>query len=375
MATAATDYAPLRVPLPQARHLPGYFYTSPEIYALEKEKIFRKEWLCVGREEEIERPGDYLTFRVADEPLLVCRDEHGQLNAFYNVCRHRGTEVACGRGNAKSFSCPYHAWTYNLKGRLVGAPHTKEIENFQFSDFSLVPLRIDTWAGFVFVSFESHPISLTEFLGDFPEVYAPYRFEELQVADTIVSELDCNWKFAVENLVDTYHVAALHGESFGAYQPLDTYEFQLTKGGYHSQFKGGTITPDGKSLFGPFPWLPEEYLHGGYSSHLRPNLAFFPRFDFHSFITCWPLETERCVSITYLLFPKQHFELPDFQNRCQVYVDFYKAILDEDKSMILSLQKGMKSRAFQPGPMSRFETAIHNVANHYLDCLYGDAEH
>jgi len=100
MSTAARDYAPLRAPLPRARHLPGHFYTSPEIYALEKEKIFRKEWLCVGRMEEIERPGDYLTFRVADEPLLVCRDENGQLNAFYNVCRHRGTEVACGRGNA-----------------------------------------------------------------------------------------------------------------------------------------------------------------------------------------------------------------------------------------------------------------------------------
>ena len=116
-------------------------------------------------------------------------------------------------------------------------------------------------------------------------------------------------------------------------------------------------------------WLPESYLDGGYSSHLRPNMAFFPRFDFHSFITSWPISTERCVTMTYILFPEEFFEWSDFETRSRVYIDFYQAVLDEDKDMILSLQRGMHSRSYRPGPMSRFETAIHNVGNYYLDCL------
>ena len=96
--------------LGQARHLPGFLYTSPEIFDYEVEAIFMKEWLCVGRVEEFENEGDYRAIRIAGEPLLVCRDGAGRLNAFSNVCQHRGVEVTTGEGNLKSFRCPYHAW-------------------------------------------------------------------------------------------------------------------------------------------------------------------------------------------------------------------------------------------------------------------------
>ena len=105
----AADIARTQAPLVQAHHLPGDFYTSPHTYGLEKERIFHKDWLCVGRVEEFAQPGDYCTLRIADEPIIVCRDDEGGLNAFYNVCRHRGTEVAVGQGNTPSFQCPYHA--------------------------------------------------------------------------------------------------------------------------------------------------------------------------------------------------------------------------------------------------------------------------
>ena len=361
------DTATSRAPLSRARHVPGYLYASPEVYALEKDAIFMKEWLCVGRAEEIEHPGDYLTLRVVDEPIIVCRDENGALNAFYNVCAHRGTEVVTGRsGNVKRFSCPYHGWTYDLTGRLTVAAYTQEIESFRTCDYGLAPIRVDSWGGFVFVNFDPKAPGLADWLGDFADVYGPYRPDECRLAAKFTLEYECNWKLLTENLVDIYHLATLHANTLGPHQPLESYEFQLTTGGYHGYFRGRTQTPDGKSLFGPMPWLSGRLLEGGYSSHLRPNMGFYPRYDFLYFITEWPLGIERSAAVSYLIFPKQLFELADFDARAKVYTDFLKVILEEDLGMIRSLHKGVKSRAFRPGPLSKYETAIHNIVNYHL---------
>ena len=113
---------PPAAPLREARHAPAAIYTSPEIYALEKSKIFMRDWLCIARSEEIAKPGDYLTFMVMDEPIIITRDIGGSINAFRNACAHRGLVVAKGNGNAEGFSCEYHGWRYDLTGRLVVHP-------------------------------------------------------------------------------------------------------------------------------------------------------------------------------------------------------------------------------------------------------------
>ena len=371
-AVFATALAQTRAPLLQARHLPGDFYTSPTTYQLEQERIFQADWLCVGRVEEVAQAGDYLTLRVGDEPIIVCRDEERAINAFYNVCRHRGTEVAIGQGNTKSFQCPYHAWTYDLKGRLKGAPFTKEIENFTLSEYGLAPLKVDTWGGFIFVNFDPESCGLLEFLADFTETVAPYRPEELQLATKFVLEYDCNWKATAENLVDIYHLAALHGASLGPHQPLEAYEFHLTRGGYNGIFKGNSpLTPDGKSRFGNMPWLSGKALEYGYTSHQRPNMNFGLRQDNINFTTTWPLGVERSMITFHMLLPKQHFSLPDFRQRVKVYEDFVTLVLEEDREMVQSLQKSFKSRAYQPGPMSKYEIAVHHVINYYLERIFG----
>ena len=157
----------VKSPLSKARQVPGYIYTSPEVFELEKQEIFLKDWLCVGRVEEIGMPGDYLTFRLAGEPLVVARDEQGDINAFANVCRHRGVEVAQGQGNLKEFSCPYHGWTYNLKGELLGAPFIKGVEGFDPKSCRLKPVKVDTWGGFLFVNFDTECESLSGFSATF----------------------------------------------------------------------------------------------------------------------------------------------------------------------------------------------------------------
>ena len=349
-------------PRPQARHLPGHIYTSPEVFEREKRQIFLRDWLCVGRVEELEKPGDYLALRVVDEPVVVCRDRAGQLNAFSNVCAHRGTEVASGSGNRQSFSCPYHGWTYDLTGKLLNAPYVEDVEGFQPTACRLPTVKLDTWDGYLFINFDAECESLASFLGDAPQVYGAYQCEQLRLAAKFSFTLDCNWKLMCENLVDIYHIAVLHAATFGPHQPLETYKFTLTEGGYHGRFKGGTLTPDGKSLFGPMPWLPAELHSGGYSSHIRPNMAFFPRFDFFSFITSWPVDgPEKSQGMVYLLFPAEHFAQQDFQEKVAVYEEFLHTVLGEDVSMIQSLQRGFKSQAYRPGPFSRYEAAVHNM--------------
>ena len=139
VAHLAGDIAAIRAPISRARHAPGYIYTSPEIYALEKEKIFMRDWLCIARVEEIEKPGDFMTFDVMDEPIVIARARDGSINAFRNSCAHRGLVVAKGSGNAKSFSCEYHGWSYDLTGQLVGAPFMEDVQEFDLSSCRLPP--------------------------------------------------------------------------------------------------------------------------------------------------------------------------------------------------------------------------------------------
>ena len=132
-------------PLREATHLPSYIYTSKELFEREKEEIFMKDWLAVARVEEIEKPGDYMTFHIMGEPIVVARDRDGAINAFYNLCAHRGVEVIEGDGNAKQFKCPYHAWTYDLTGKLLGASYMDEIDKFDLDNCRMQSIHSDIW--------------------------------------------------------------------------------------------------------------------------------------------------------------------------------------------------------------------------------------
>ena len=178
-------------PLDEARHLPGEIYTSPEVLALEKERMFMKDWLCMARLEEIENPGDYITFRVLDEPVLIARAEDGEINAFANVCRHRGVEVATGQGNVKEFSCPYHGWLYDLKGHLQGVPFMKNVKDYDFQNCRLKTLRTAVWAGFIFISFNPDVEDFEDYVKDFDNAFGMLKMEECRLADKLVADLDC----------------------------------------------------------------------------------------------------------------------------------------------------------------------------------------
>ena len=363
---------PTRQPVSKARHLPGYIYSSPEVYALEKEKIFMKDWLCVARAEEIENPGDFMTHDVMGDPIVITRDGDGDLNAFSNLCRHRGVEVAQGCGNAAEFSCPYHGWLYDLKGRLTGAPYMKEAEGFDPTTCRLKPLLIDVWAGWVFVNFDAQAKPLTEFVAAFDKAFAFLDQGSLRVAERLVYDLECNWKFVAENLVDIYHVGTVHASTFGGYIRAEDFPFEFDgKGGHTVLYEGAPHTFSGQPLFGKMPQLadrPESFAATGY---LAPNMHLFARIENMRPCIHWPLSPTRTRLIYYNLFPKEFFDRPDFQDGLAEYRKYYTQVVDEDTAMIESLQRAQASTMFEPGPMSVLETGIHSCINRNLDRIFG----
>ena len=371
---ATGSLAAIREPINKARHVPGSFYSSLEVYELEKQNIFMKDWLCIARVEELENPGDYMAIRIMGEPAIIVRDDEGELKAFSNTCAHRGVEVIWGEGNTSLFSCPYHGWTYDLKGALTGASFMEESEEFDPEQCGLPRLRLDTWAGWVFITFNAHAPTLSDFVAHFEQEFGLLQQEECRLAVKVEVELDCNWKLFVENLLDVYHAATLHVKTIGAKRgQADKYPFNLfERGGTSMFYHSDPMVPGGKSLFGKMPWLEDQPDNFACSGHLSPNLQLIARSDnVHPFLM-WPLGPDRCRVVNYTLFPKQHFEQPDFEEKIQVYKDYLIQVVEEDRLMVASLQQIMKSERFRPGPLSKLELGIYHVINNVLDRVYGD---
>ena len=200
------NYAAVRLPLAGASNLPPWCYTSPEWHERELDTIFRgpdAEWLCVGRADQIPEPGDFYTIDLVGQPLIVVRDNDKQVRVHSAICRHRGAVIAEGQsGRCRTFVCPYHSWTYDLDGRLRGTPGNpppmENVENFDPRDHGLAAILSDSWAGFIFVNFNSGPRPLVEWLEGLPEFLKNYDIQDMQFTHRDIYEVDCNWKICWE---------------------------------------------------------------------------------------------------------------------------------------------------------------------------------
>ena len=367
------DFGATLRPVNQSRHAPGRIYDCQEIYELEKEKIFMKDWLCVARAEEFARSGDYVAFHVMDEPVIVARDEQGSLHAYSNMCAHRGVEVAYGRGNTQQFSCPYHGWSYDLTGCLTGAAHMTEAEGFDPTQCRLPPVRLAEWGGWVFVNFDDDGESFDDFIAGFAEDTGFLRMEDCRLAITFQADLECNWKLLVENAIDIYHSAVLHADTLGKHRgPAERYPFTLrSRGRTLMRYEGSPMTPGGESLVGRIPWLDDQPDNFALAAHLSPNVQLFARIDnVHPFVI-WPLSLTSCRLLIYILFPTHCFDEPGFSEKARIYHDFWSQVVEEDRTMIQSLQRAMRAKRFRPGRMSKLEAGIHHILTDYLDRMFG----
>ena len=207
-----TPMAKMPEPDLEYRPIPKQRYTSAEFAAREWEAMWTKVWLMAGRESDIPEPGDYFSFEIGHESVLVVRQRDGSIGARYNVCMHRGNRLRePGRGHAEEFRCLFHGWRYDIDGSLKCALDPERFEQGVPADkLSLAPVRCDSWAGFVFISLNPDVEPLRDYLGVIPEHLDPYHFENWKIGYDCTIEIECNWKTCVDAFNEAYHLSATH---------------------------------------------------------------------------------------------------------------------------------------------------------------------
>jgi phenylpropionate dioxygenase-like ring-hydroxylating dioxygenase large terminal subunit len=226
--------------------LPASWYTDPAVAALERDRIFRRGWQYVTRLETLARVGDFVTATVADVPVVLVRSEKG-LGAFINVCRHRRHEVVSGAGNRRTLQCPYHAWTYDLDGRLRAAPRSQSEPGFELTDLPLLPVALETWGPFAFVNLDTAALPLAHYLGDLSSIIggSGLQLDQLVFHDREEWEAEANWKVMIENFLECYHCPVQH-PGFSTVVDVDEDTYRLDAHGWFSSQVGATLGARGR---------------------------------------------------------------------------------------------------------------------------------
>jgi Rieske 2Fe-2S family protein len=263
--------------------LPGSAYSDPELFAREQELIFEQMWFCAVRSADIGKPGAFKTVQVGRESILVTRSRSGEARAFFNICRHRGAQLCTeDSGEVKrSFQCPYHAWTYDLDGKLVAAPNLTKMPDVDRVDYGLRKVQVREWLGYVWVcladeapSFEDTVMGAVRTrLGDIESI-EHYNVENLELGRRISYDVRANWKLIIENFMECYHCATIHPELTEVLPEFaDGFAAQYFVGHgaeFGEDVKGFTI--DGSEGFDRIPGISDDQDRRYYAVTIRPQV-------------------------------------------------------------------------------------------------------
>ena len=366
-------YAGVRKPLLEAETMPAWCYTSPEFYRREVDRIWKKVWNFVGSAAQIPNPGDYLTLNFVGIPIIILRDHGGVVRAFVNTCRHRGSELLEGSGNCKLIVCPYHSWTYELSGNLRGAPEMEKSLKFNKAEYGLLPIKIDMWGGFLFVTFNENAPSLRKFLGDLPDKLASYNLENMALVRRKIFEMECNWKLFVENAKESYHIATVHRATINKYASAKAagYWVEEPTGEYvitFAQHEGSMALLQGARGFPTIETLAGRREAGGtYAPLIYPSTYLACTIDCAWYLEMHPISPSRTLMIHGALFPKQRLERPDFDEVVKNYYQRWDITIEEDILASVRQQRGLDTPYAPPGRFSHREPLVHQIDNWVLD--------
>ena len=339
----------------QQMTLPARYYTDPEIFRQELETFYRSMWVCAGREEQVENPGDYFLSEVAGESIIATRDSGGALRAFYNVCRHRGTRM-CREDHGKfaaRIQCPYHGWTYGLDGRLLGAPHMDEA-TFQREDYPMHAVHAEAWQGNIFLNLSHKATPLLEQLADLAQKFAPWKMQELRVYKRHEYEVKANWKLIVLNYNECLHCPILHPLLTRITDTMsgDNDTPQSTYIGGSMLFRGTaqTMSMDGQRRRDYLPGLNEEQRSRVLYYAVYPNLLLSLHPDYVMAHRLSPLAPDLTRVICEWYFHPAEMAKPEFVG--EDALEFWDKTNREDWLISELSQQGISSRAYTPGPYS-----------------------
>ena len=363
----------VRVPKPMIHPgLPGRDYHGQEIFEMERERIFFHGWFCVGRQEQLPNPGDFLTREVADESVIVIRTTDGDIQAFANVCRHRGTRLLEEpSGHVKNaIVCPYHAWTYSTEGRLVGTPNVHAEDGLPRNEYGLWPVALQAWEGFLFVSFSSQPSPLLEELSkdpDGPLDYGRYRVGDLRAARTIVYEVEANWKILIDNFNECLHCPTVHPELVKIvplYRKGIVLDPNRDDGGVTLADGLYTFTIDGTSTLPQLPDLADIDRRTYYGYAVFPNLLVNLFSTGVMAYTLYPRSPSHTTVVSDYLFRVETIEEESFDPNDMV--EFLDLVSRQDWDVCERAQRGVRSRFFTRGVYPPQDALLHRFAERYL---------
>jgi Rieske 2Fe-2S family protein len=354
-----------------AKTLPQRYFVSPDIFAEELRKIFATNWVLVGHQSQLAKPGDYFLAEVAGESLVVVKDQRSTIRAFYNVCRHRGARLCEEQnGHAAAIQCPYHAWTYALDGRLLGAPHMDETPGFTKSEYSLKPARLGLWEGFIFLNLEHTSVSLEKSFEPLGGKFSPWNLAGLRSAKRMEYDVKANWKLMFQNYSECYHCLGVHPE-LSKISPYDSAENDLIEGSFLGGFmriaSDKSLTLTGNACALPVGNFGDEDFRFVFYYSIFPNMLLSLHPDYVMVHRLEARAPERTLIVCDWFFNPDAFERSDFDP--DDAVDFWDMVNKQDWHVCELSQQGISSRAYEPGPYSARESIPAAWDQYYLQVM------
>jgi phenylpropionate dioxygenase-like ring-hydroxylating dioxygenase large terminal subunit len=346
--------------------LPGWLYYDPEFFEAEKKAFLRAAPQVVCHESEIREPGEWRTLEYLGESVFVIRGDDGEVRAFSNVCRHRGSRLVDGTGGcSKVLTCPYHAWSYARDGRLVGVPHRSEYPGLRPEEFSLFSVPLENWHGFLFVTLEPGAPSVAEMMAPYEDEVAPYRFKDLRLMGRVtLRPRPLNWKTIADNYSDHLHIPVGHP----GLSRLFERNYRIEAKDHVDRMEGDLVEKPSASpmerayqtFLPPVGHLPATHQRKWLYYKLFPNVAFdiYPdQVDFMQFLP---------VSATETVIREISYAIPDDRREMKAarYLNWMinRRVNAEDTELITRVQLGMQSPAYRPGPLGTSEVCLRSFS-------------
>jgi Rieske 2Fe-2S family protein len=343
--------------------LPRELFVAADVFAEEQERIFARMWNCAGRASALPGPGDYMLRTIAGESIIIVRNRAGELRAYFNVCRHRGTrlcEEASGQ-LSETIQCPYHAWTYTVDdGQLIGAPHMHEVEDFDKNAYGLHRAHIAEWEGFIFVNVADEPEPFEESFAPMISRLTRYGLPGLQVGHRVRYEVHSNWKLVFQNYSECLHCPMIHPE-LAVVLPYQSGANDLTEGpflgGYmeiREPHESATMSGRACGRLVSQALLASEHRQRAFYYTLMPNMLLSLHPDYVNYYILHPVAPDRTIVESEWMFHPE--TLTDHASNIQDAIEFWDVTNRQDWHIVEESQAGVASRRYTPGPYSPRES-------------------
>ncbi len=357
---------------PGARTMPGEVYTSAEIFGREQDRIFARHWCLAGRSDALENPGDYVLRTIAGESIILLRDRKGELRAFFNVCRHRGTRICVEEAGrfSETIQCPYHAWTWTTEGRLIGAPHMPP--DFDKGDYPLHTAAVAEWNGFVFVNIAEHPSPFDEEFATVLHRFDRWRIPDLVVGHRVRYDVRANWKLVFQNYSECLHCPLIHPE-LSTVLPYQSGANDLVEGAFLGGYMELTPPHVSATMSGGAAGhvlsddLTEEDRGRAFYYSLMPNMLLSIHADYVNYYVLHPIAVDRTIVESEWLFHPDTLTDPRWNPKDAI--EFWDVTNRQDWDIIQRGQLGIASRRYSPGPYSPRESIPAAWDRHYLSLM------